>query len=111
MAAPVPDPSPAPAQRIQTSRHIDALDAGRISEAWIQDLIDRYPAIPDREMEYKNFANTDGTVTVFWHKRHPVGIAVALRDAMNWTHLTLIESPKPGPGIGPAAHEDPVPCD
>lgn len=91
-----------PTDRVQASRHMDALEAGQRSEAWLQDLIARYPDIPAREIEYKAFARGDGTVTIFWHDNHPVGIAVAVRDGMNFTQLTLVESPKPPAPTGPA---------
>jgi hypothetical protein len=85
----------APDKRIHTSRHQDAIDAGLEAQGWLEALIERYPAIPAREIEYKAFERGDGTVTVFWHDNRPIGIAIALRDAMNFTHLTLVESPSP----------------
>lgn len=88
---------------------MDALEAGQRSQAWLEGLIARYPAIPAREIEYKAFTQGDGTVTIFWHDNHPVGIAVAVRDGLNFTQLTLVESPKPPApaGRGPFLETDP----
>lgn len=96
--------------RVQASRHMDALEAGQRSESWLERLIARYPDIPAREIEYKAFAQGDGTVTIFWHDHHPVGIAVAVRDGMNFTHLTLIENPKPPAAVGPGPLQETDPC-
>ncbi len=76
---------------ILTSRHLDALEAGQVTEAWLAELIARMPEIPAREVEYKAFERGDGSVTVFWHDNRPAGIAIALRDGLNCTQLTRID--------------------
>lgn len=85
------------------SRHMDAIDAGTEINAWVERLAERLPAEGERQLEYHSFDRADGGVVAVWHDNQPVGIAVKLRDAFNWTVLTLWERDARAPASGPPA--------
>lgn len=88
---------------VPQSRHLDAIDAGIEINAWIERLAARLPAEGDRHVDYRNFERGDGGVVAVWHDNVPVGIAIKLRDAFNWTVLSLWEREARAAIAGPPA--------
>lgn len=82
---------------------MDSLDAGLEINRWIERLAARLPAEGSRHVETANFEGTLGGVTSVWHDNIPVGVAVRLRDAFNFTILTLWERDPRPPVSGPPA--------